>query len=50
MLCNVNYRSDLSPKLDFLLDDSKKSKYVIGRIAKVKVPFKSFETEYKCFL
>ena len=31
----------------FLLDDSKNPKNAIGRIAKVKVPFKSFEQNIK---
>ena len=47
MLRNGNYRSDERPKLDSLLDDSKNPKNAIGRIAKVKVPFKSFEQNIK---
>ena len=47
MLRNGNYRCDERPKLDSLLDDSKNPKNAIGRIAKVKVPFKSFEQNIK---
>ena len=47
MLRNGNYRSDERPKLDSLLDDSKNPKNAIGRIVKVKVPFKSFEQNIK---
>lgn len=47
MLRNGNYHTDERPTLDPILDDSQNSKNAIGRIAKVKVPFKSFEQNIK---
>ena len=47
MLRNGNYHTDERPTLDPILDDSKNSKNAIERIAKVKVPFKSFEQNIK---
>lgn len=47
MLRNGNYHTDERPTLDPILDDSQNSKNAIGRIAKVKVPFKSFEQDIK---
>lgn len=47
MLRNGNYHTDERPNLDPILDDSQNSKNAIGRIAKVKVPFKSFEQSIK---
>ena len=41
MLRNGNYRSEEKPDFGTVLDDNKNSKNAIGRIAKVKVPFKS---------
>ena len=47
MLRNGNYRSEDKPDFGIILDDSRNPKNVIGRIAKVKVPFKSFEQNIK---
>lgn len=47
MLRNGNYRSEEKPDFGIVLDDNKNPKNAIGRIAKVKVPFKSFEQNIK---
>ena len=47
MLRNGNYRSEDKPDFGIILDDSRNPKNAIGRIAKVKVPFKSFEQNIK---
>lgn len=47
MLRNGNYRSEEKPYFGTVLDDNKNPKNAIGRIAKVKVPFKSFEQNIK---
>jgi len=47
MLRNGNYRSEEKPDFGTVLDDNKNPKNAIGRIAKVKVPFKSFEQNIK---
>ena len=43
----TNYRSEDKPDFGIILDDSRNPKNAIGRIAKVKVPFKSFEQNIK---
>ena len=47
MLRNGNYRSEEKPDFGIILDDNRNPKNAIGRIAKVKVPFKSFEQNIK---
>lgn len=47
MLHSGNYRSEEKPVFGTVLDDDKNPKNAIGRIAKVKVPFKSFEQNIK---
>lgn len=47
MLSNGNYRSEEKPDFGTILDDNQNPKNAIGRIAKVKVPFKSFEQNIK---
>ena len=49
MLSNGNYRSEEKPDFGTVLDDNKNPQNAIGRIAKVKVPFKSFEQNIKVF-
>lgn len=47
MLSNGSYRSEEKPDFGTILDDNQNPKNAIGRIAKVKVPFKSFEQNIK---
>lgn len=47
MLHSGNYRSEDKPDFGIILDDNRNPKNAIGRIAKVKVPFKSFEQNIK---
>ena len=47
MLHSGNYRSEEKPDFGTVLDDNKNPKNAIGRIAKVKIPFKSFEQNIK---
>ena len=47
MLSNGNYRSEEKPDIGTILDDNQNLQNAIGRIAKVKVPFKSFEQNIK---
>ena len=47
MLHNGNYRSEEEPDFGIILDDNRNPKNAIGRIAKVKLPFKSFEQNIK---
>ena len=47
MLRNGNYRSEEKPDFCTVLDDNINHKNAIGRIAKVKIPFKSFEQNIK---
>jgi len=47
MLRNGIYRSEEKPDFGTVLDDNKNPKNAIGRIAKVKIPFKSFEQNIK---
>ena len=47
MLHSGNYRSEEKPDFGTILDDNKNPKNAIVRIAKVKVPFKSFEQNIK---
>ena len=47
MLRNGNYRSEEKPDFGTILDDNQNPQNAIGRIAKVKVPFKSFEQNIK---
>ena len=47
MLRNGNYRPEEKPDFGTILDDNQNPQNAIGRIAKVKVPFKSFEQNIK---